>query len=136
MRENELIVSNILIHKMPYKSLDQFKKVNIIALRDELGKAYVSSSIEGSYMRTNPVDLPVYTQTTQLGGAYAVEARGIWEMEGDFLGGPFLSYLILNEPKGELIYIDAFVLGPGERKRNQMLYLEHIISSFAFNNVK
>ncbi|MCB0684879.1 MAG: DUF4837 family protein [Saprospiraceae bacterium] len=135
MRENELIITNILIHKMPYKNQDQFKKDKIIALQDTLGKKYISSTIEGSYMRTNDQDLPVYTQSMTLGGAYAVEARGIWEMEGDFLGGPFLSYLILNEAKGELIFIDAFVLAPGERKRNQMLYLEHIISSFTFNNV-
>jgi hypothetical protein len=67
-----------------------------------------------------------------MGGTYAVETRGIWEMEGDFLAGPFISYLILNEAKTELIYIDAFVLAPGERKRNQMLYLEQIISSFAW----
>ncbi|MBK8502745.1 MAG: DUF4837 family protein [Saprospiraceae bacterium] len=133
MRENELIVSNILIHKMPYKSIDQFKKDQIIALRDDLGKSYVSTTIEGSYMRTNPIDLPVYTQSVRMGEAYAVEARGIWEMVGDFLGGPFVSYLILNETKSELIYIEAFILAPGERKRNQMLYLEHILSSFQLN---
>lgn len=136
MREHELIVSNIIIHKLPYKSLDQFKKDQIILLRDELGRSYVSTTVEGSYMRTNPVDLPVYTQSMRLGGAYAVESRGIWEMEGDFQGGPFISYLVLNEAKSELIYIDAFVLAPGERKRNQMLYLEHIISSFQLNSVK
>jgi hypothetical protein len=135
MRERDFFVSNLLIHKLPYRSPDQFKMEQIIQLRDTLGKAYVSTTIEGSYMRTNSVDLPVFTQSMRLGGSYAVEARGIWEMEGDFLGGPFLSYLILNEPKSELVYIDAFVLAPGERKRNQMLYLEHILSSFHFFGV-
>jgi hypothetical protein len=132
IRENELILSNILIHKVPYRSQDQFKKEQIIALRDTLGKYNVSSSLEGTYMRTNTIDLPIYTQSIKLGGSYTIETRGIWEMEGDFLAGPFVSYLILNEEKTELIYIDAFVLAPGERKRNQMLYLEHIISSFAW----
>lgn len=137
MRENELVVSNILIHRLPYKSQDQFKKENIIALQDTLGKNLpVSSTVEGSYLQSNPVDLPVFTQSMRLGGAYAVEARGIWEMEGDYLGGPFLAYLILNESKSELIFIDAFVLAPGERKRNPMLYLEHIISSITFKDIK
>ena len=125
-------MSNILIHKIPYRSQDQFKKEHIIALRDTLGKYNVSSSLEGTYMRTNTVDLPIYTQSVKLGGAYTIETRGIWEMEGDFLAGPFVSYLILNEEKTELIYIDAFVLAPGERKRNPMLYLEHIVSSFTW----
>lgn len=137
MRENELVVSNILIHKLPYQSQEQFKKQQLIALQDTLGKRLpVSSTIEGSYLKTNPIDLPVFTQSMRLGDAYAVEARGIWEMEGDYLGGPFLAYLILNESKSELIFIDTFVLAPGERKRNPMLYLEHIISSFSFSNVK
>jgi len=132
MRENELYVTNILMHKLPYVSQDQFSQDSIIALRDALGRKYVSSSVEGSHMQTNPVDLPVYTKQVELGGAYAVEARGIWEMDGDFLGGPFISYLVLDKAKAQLIFIDAFVLAPGERKRNQMLYLEHIISSLEF----
>ncbi|NND31612.1 MAG: DUF4837 family protein [Saprospiraceae bacterium] len=133
IRENELIVTNLLIHKLPYTDQSQFEKNSIIALRDTLGKYNVSSSLEGTYMRTNTVDLPIYTQTIQLDGSYAVETRGIWEMEGDFLAGPFVSYLILNEDKTELVYIDAFILAPGERKRNQMLYLEHIVSSFTWD---
>ena len=38
MRENELIVSNILIHRLPYKNQDQFKKEQIIALQETIGK--------------------------------------------------------------------------------------------------
>jgi hypothetical protein len=37
--------------------------------------------------------------------------------------------MVLDEPNSELLFIDAFVLAPGERKRNQMLYLEHIVST-------
>ena len=130
-RETDVATSNILLHVVPYKNQGQFSKEQIIALRDSLGKALISSTIEGSYMRTNPIDLPVLTQTVDLANAYAVEARGIWEMEGDFLGGPFSSYLILNEKDSELIFIDAFVLAPSERKRNFMLSLEHIVKSLS-----
>ncbi len=128
MKESDMATFNFLIDRRPYESQKQFEKENIIALRDELGKL-VSSSAVGSYMRTNPVDLPVYTKKIDLGGAYAVEARGIWEMEGDFAGGPFISYLILDEGTNEIIFIDAFLLAPGERKRNLMLYMEHIVHS-------
>ncbi len=81
-------------------------------------------------MQINSDDLPVIIQSTQIGESYAVEARGIWEMEGDFLGGPFLSYHILDETTNEIVNIFGFVLAPGERKRNFMLYLDHIIQSF------
>lgn len=132
IREHDLAISNIMIKVMPYENQAQFNRDNIIDLRDKLGR-YVSSSVDGSYMKTNPVDLPVYTQATQLGGGYAVEVRGIWEMEGDYAGGPFLSYLVLDENSNRLIYIDSFVLAPGERKRNLMLFLEHIANTFAFS---
>ena len=128
-RESDNATSNVLIQVVPYRSQDQFAKENIIRMRDSLGKALISSTIEGSFMRTNPIDLPVFTQSIQMSNAFAVEARGIWEMEGDFLGGPFLSYLVLDEKNGKLIFLDAFVLAPSERKRNYMLYLEHILKS-------
>ena len=63
---------------------------------------------------------------------YALEARGVWELENDFMGGPFISYLIHNPQKGELLFIDGFVYSPGERKREYMQHLEHIISSVEF----
>lgn len=133
IRENELTTSNILVYKLPYTSQDQFTKEHIIALQDTLGKRYISTTIEGSYMRTNSKDLPVFTQSSKIGNTYAMEARGIWEMHKDFLGGPFLAYLILDEKNSQLYFVDGFVLAPGEKKRNQMLYLEHIIQTFQTN---
>ncbi len=122
-------VSNLLIHRLPYNDQKQFDKDYILNIRDQLGKELVSTTIEGTYMRTNDKDLPVFINSIQINDAYAVEARGIWEMVGEFLGGPFISYMVLDEPNSELLFIDAFVLAPGERKRNQMLYLEHIVST-------
>ena len=40
-------------------------------------------------MKSNTVDLPVYEYAYQLNGSYTKELRGIWEMENDFMGGPF-----------------------------------------------
>ncbi|MDH3649466.1 MAG: DUF4837 family protein [Saprospiraceae bacterium] len=121
--------SNILIHRLPYTDQNQFEKEYVLNIRNQLGKELISTTIEGTYMQTNDVDLPVFISATQISNAYAVEARGIWEMVGEFLGGPFISYLVLDEENSELLFIDAFVLAPGERKRNLMLYLEHIVST-------
>ncbi len=132
-RESDVATSNILLQVVPYKTQDQFSKESIIHLRDSLGRRLISSTLEGSYMRTNPVDLPVFTQTIQMANAFAVEARGIWEMEGDFLGGPFVSYLVLDEKRNNLVFMDGFVLAPSERKRNFMLSIEHILKSLTLD---
>ena len=130
VKEGDVAIYNIMIHERPYTSQDQFKKDNMIALRDTLGK-YISTTIPGTYMQINDIDLPVLSQSMQMAESYAIEARGIWEMVGDFLGGPFVSYQILDEVNGRLVFIDGFILAPNEKKRNFMLYLEHILHSIA-----
>ncbi len=130
IQEGDMAVSNILIHRTPYRDQNQFSKEQIIGLQDRLGKAFVSTTLENTYMRINDVDLPVFTQALQMDDNYSVEARGIWEMVGDFMGGPFLTYMILDEQKRDVILLSGFALAPGERKRNFMLYLEHILHSF------
>src|SRR5690625_7716207 len=86
-------------------------------MRDRMGR-YISSTIEGTYMKVNNVDLPTFVhRTDQLEGAFAAKAEGIWEIEGDFLGGPFVSYAILDEDNQEVVYIDGFVYSPEKKKK-------------------
>jgi hypothetical protein len=126
--ETEKASSNILISKIPYTSEVQLSKAGIKEIRNKLGRKYVSSRIQGSYMVINDVDLPMYTYVKTVNNRYTVEARGIWELENDYMGGPFISYLIHNKEKGELVFLDGFVYAPEEDKRNYIQYLEHILS--------
>lgn len=119
---------SLVFSKQKYTGIGQVTTDNLINIRDDFGKKYVSSQEIGSYMRTNYKDLPVLEYTKNIDGLYAKEFRGIWEMENDFMGGPFLSYLIVNEATSELIYIDGFIFGPGEKKRDSLLQLEYIAS--------
>ena len=128
-KDTKKMLMNIVIQKFPYTSEDQLSNENIIKLRDEYGKRHVSSDAEGSYMVTNPVDLPTYDYTYEIDGQYVKEIRGIWEMENDFYGGPYASYVILNKATNEIIFIDTFILGPGQDKRDMMMQLEYIVKS-------
>lgn len=128
-KDTRKVLMNIVIQKFPYTSENQLSNKNIIRLRDEYGKRHVSSPEAGSYMVTNPVDLPTYDYTYEIDGQYVKEIRGIWEMENDFLGGPYASYIILNKETNEIIFIDTFILGPGQDKRDMMMQLEYIVKS-------
>ena len=92
----------------------------------------MSTEIENTYMRINDVDLPMMIQATEINGNYTVEARGIWDIVNDFMGGPFLGYLIHNAKTNELIYIDCFIHAPGKKKRNYIQQLEYVVSSLKF----
>lgn len=134
-QETNDVSYNIFVHKLPYVSREQFSQKGIKAIRDTLGKKYVTSDIENSYMRTNDVDLPMFVQTMEINGHFAVEARGIWDMVNDFMGGPFVSYLLHNKETDELIYVEGFVHAPSTTKRKHMQSLEHVIRTTSFDEV-
>jgi len=126
--EQDKISNNIFISKRPYTDVSQISRANIKSIRNELGK-YVSTRSADTFMKINDVDLPMFTKVTRVDNKYALEARGVWEMANDYMGGPFVSYLVHNPSKNELLFIDGFIHAPGEDKRNFMQYLEHVIGT-------
>jgi hypothetical protein len=131
-KETENISSNILISKIPYTETKQLTPVGLKDIRDQLGKEYVSSAIENSYMKINDLDLPLLTTALTVDNKYALEARGIWEMENDYMGGPFITYLVHDPDNNELIFLDGFLYAPGQDKRDHIMALEHIFKSLRF----
>jgi hypothetical protein len=123
---------SLVIRKFPYKDKSQFNKDNIIRLRNEYGKEFIRTGFADAYMSTNTIDLPAFDYTYIHNGVYVREVRGIWETVNDFMGGPFVSYLLHNEAKGELIFIDAFVFAPGKEKRDYVQQLDCIVKTAVF----
>ncbi len=127
-KETDKVSSNIMITKRVYKDENQLSKGYIKSLRDSLGK-YIATDIPNSYMKINDTDLPMLSKPVKMGNQYTIEARGIWEIVNDFMGGAFVTYLIHNPSNNELVFIDGFVHAPGENKRDHMQALEHIINT-------
>lgn len=123
------VVANILIHHRKYTSEDQLTYEGIKNIRNEVGKI-ISSQQPDTYMQINDVDLPMFVEKKTMNGFYTVQARGIWEMVNDFKGGAFVSNLMLDQDRGELIFVDGFLFAPGvAEKRNHMQELEFILTS-------
>lgn len=131
-KETRNLSSNILIHKIPYTDKNQLSEKGLKSIRDKLGKKYITTIADDSYMVVNDVDLPTWYKNKTVGNSFAIEARGIWEIQGDFMGGPFLSYLVHNADKNELVFVDGFIHAPSKPKRNFMNHLELIFSSIEF----
>ena len=132
-KDFEDITMNLLFKTLDYKSQGQFSESEIKAVRDSLGLKYVSSTSDNSYMKVNDIDLPLFSTQRDFNGLYAFEVRGIWEMENDFMGGPFVSYLI-HLPKAEkLLFVDGFILAPGQRKRDLIQQFDVIAASIKTN---
>lgn len=131
-RETQTISSNILLKTMDYDKGTLLTEANIVAIRDSVGKRLITSAAEGAYMVTNQTDLGIEYKKTNIRDFYTLEARGVWELENDFMGGPFISYMVYNPNTQKVVYMDGFVHAPGEDKRSLMQQLELIMRSLKF----
>ena len=102
---------------------------SIIEKRDSISKIYIPGPVENTYMSTDLIYTP-NTQQINVGGKQVFETRGLWEIEGQFMAGPFLNYQIkLGDNKNEYIMLDGFVYSPGSTKREYIFELEAIMRS-------
>jgi hypothetical protein len=121
--------SSIIITRQPYNNQDQLSKEGLIDFRNKLTQKHVQGEKPGTYVVVNDVDLPILYGSVKIGGQTGYEIRGIWEMKGDFLGGPFVTYALLGPNLDSLYIVDIFVYAPGEDKRELLQTLEHIVST-------
>ena len=110
----------------------QSNKTNksIIEIRDSISKRYIPGPTENSFMATDLMYKP-NTQEIYIGDKQVSETRGLWEVSGQFMAGPFLNYMIEID-EGETLVLDGFVYSPGTNKRNYIFELEAIIRSVRF----
>lgn len=99
-------------------------KEQAIAKRDSMMKLNLPGESEGSYMKTAPypaVAVDNHSEKTP-DGIRPTELRGLWEMQGEAMGGPFVS---LSTRYGDsTLVVEAFVYAPETEKRRMVRRLE------------
>ena len=122
--------SNLIVKDLN-SSVSDFEKINlndVVSLRDSIGKEFIPGRVENSYMITEKEYLP-YISYQSVNGFEAIETRGTWEVKGDYMGGPFINYIIKDTLNKSLLYVEGFVFSPSQRKRDKMIELEAVIKS-------
>jgi hypothetical protein len=119
---------DLVIYSYPYTDKKMFSKEAIIFRRDSIMKANIPGELKGSYMGTElKYSDPVFSEIWMNEG-YCAELRGLWRMfNGASMGGPFYSQTRLDEVNQRVITIEAFVFGPGHKKRNAIRQLEAVV---------
>ena len=116
---------SIWIHKQKFEAEDLTPK-KIIENRNVVVKKYIPGDAEGSYMKTAGSEFLTFDRV-KLNDIEVVRTKGLWDLEGDFMGGPFINYsFVLNE---NLITIEGFVYAPGKPKHSLIKQLNAIINS-------
>ena len=122
---------SILIFVENYTDTSQFSTEHIIALRNAMTKKYVFGPTDSSYMTTEMNYLPPVS-TFVTNEPYTIKTEGLWKLEGDFMGGPFVSYTLLDTRHNKIITIDGFLYAPSDTKRDLMRQVEAVIKTATF----
>ena len=85
-------------------------------------KVNIPGAREGMYMSTDSLLTDVRPINVQ--NSYTMEARGLWRMKGDFMGGPYVSHTRLDEKNQRIITAEIFVYSPDKMKRNLVRQME------------
>lgn len=118
---------NIIAYEIPFIE-ESFSEESLVAFRDSIGKNYIPGQFENTYMRTEPKFKPI-TETVEFNDFKSLESRGLWFVEGDYMGGPFISYTIEDEENDRLIVVEGFSYSPGSKKRDVVFELEAILKT-------
>lgn len=113
---------SIVLYSYPYTDKNTFTLEYFLNKRDSVMKANIPGGPEGSYMTTNHDFVDVKDATVH--GKYAQVAHGLWHVQGDRMGGPFVSHSRVDEVNGRVIVAEAFIYAPETLKRDLMRRME------------
>ena len=129
---NHQVSQGILIYDYPYVSESQLSDDFILARRDSMLQAYIPGPSDGSYMTTEYRFLPPKVEETSLNGRYAKVVRNLWKMENNFMGGPMVSVVMVDESRQRVVCATGYVFAPQFDKRELMREVEAVMRTMSF----
>lgn len=129
------ISQGILIYSKPYTDTASFSDSALLAWKNEVNQRYVNgpqnSHMSVSYRLYTPV-----INTMNFQGETAKEIRGLWRMEGYFMGGPFYAMSFYNPENQRQYMVEGYVFAPQFDKRPLVREVEAIVKSIVPQKTK
>lgn len=125
----------ILIISEPYTDTTQFSRERILSRIQRFQQKYIPGPSHGSYMALDrKYMIPKYSRISNYPTKFAAKLVGLWRVEHDFMGGPFLSYTFLHPKTNQIFTLFGYVYYPNHPKRNLLMQVETILYSVNFNH--
>lgn len=122
-------MQDVLIYRYPSSGESDFDKEAILRHRNEMARANVPGMYDNTWMTTSE-SFPVTVSYLSYRGRKFVQTRGYWEVENDYMGGPFVSHSFYS-PDGKFIIVaEAFVYSPKYDKRQYLRQVESLLYSW------
>ena len=121
---------DVFVYRYPVED-DPFTLDKIIAHRNAMLQENVPGMFDGTYMTTSEYFAPTL-EYLKYRGRDLVQVRGMWEVQNDFMGGPFVSHSFYSPDGSEIIVAEAWVYAPQFDKRQYLRQVESVLYSWAW----
>ncbi len=115
----------VLLYSYPADGNASLKWEALLEARNSFA-AKIPGPVDGSYMTTFMEVEPDYRLFRSRGRLWA-EMRGLWQVEGAYMGGPFVSYSTIDVRTNRVFTVDCYVYSPKLGKRNFLRSVEHLV---------
>lgn len=132
-KEANILSQGILIYSYAYTDTNAYNQRKIISVRNQFTHLYVPGPSDSSYMIVADQFVRPVSRTLQLKKELAVETRGLWEVEKDFMGGPFINYTLVDRRNNMVIALDGYVYAPNKDKADLLKQVQAVLLTFEFN---
>lgn len=125
------ILQGLMVYHYPYTIDSNLMAVNIVDSMEHFiqhikGKPKGFMQVERQY--------PLLSEEVSLHDNFAVELRGLWRMEGIFMGGSFFNYTTIHPNGDEVVGVYGFVYAPKFSHREYLRELRSLSSTIMFIN--
>lgn len=127
--ETPYMSQGLFLYSVPYNDTSIFNQTKVLAIRDSVLKKYIPGPLQGTYMTTE-YNYPLLENRFALNGKFCYEIRGLWRIENDFMGGPFVNIAnVVNNNK--IVFVEGYVYAPKEDKKTYIWQMEAILFSIS-----
>jgi hypothetical protein len=131
--ETPEISQGIILYDFPYVSDSAFQVGYQLKVRDSVLKANVPGPTDGSYMTTER-RINQVNNFFEHNRNYASLMRGLWKVQNDFMGGPYVSLAELDASEQRVVVAFGYVYAPSKKKRNLLNQVQAMLYTMKFNN--
>lgn len=116
------VIQSICIYSYPYATERVFTLDAYVKLRNKFMKDNIPGFKPNQYMTTTKGFVQVKDINVQ--DHYVQEARGLWEMANDMMGGPFIAHSQVDTINNMVVVVEGFVYAPDKMKRTMIRRLQ------------
>ena len=123
--ETQATTQSVLV-SVSERSSPRIGCIELADMTEKVTSAAIKGPDGGSYMIIEK-QMTVSCRSFRRNETDYIEMRGLWTLEGGFMGGPFISYAFIDPETSRAVTVTGFVYAPREEKRELLRQVEALM---------